>query len=113
MASALYEADLFSAAAARDAITVRTRFNALKKTTATGILLMLFFGYLGAHRFYAGRTVSGAAMLSITATSLATLGTDYSMVGLLIVGIWGLVDCWKLPQMIAAYNRSLMISLGH
>jgi len=113
MPGSLYAADLYSAETARDEITVRVRYEALKKTTPTAMLLILFFGFLGAHRFYAGRTSSGATMLSLTATSLATLGTAYSICGLITVAVWGMIDAIRMPQLIAAYNRSLMISLGH
>jgi len=111
--STLYAADLFSAASARDDITVRTRYNAQKKTLLIGATLMVLFGYLGAHRFYAGRMGSGAAQSLITMVSLAALGTWYSVFGMAAVGLWGLCDALLLPKMIADYNQRLMISLGH
>jgi TM2 domain-containing membrane protein YozV len=113
MSSTPYAADLYSAETARDAITVKTRYDALKRTTPTALLLILFFGFLGAHRFYAGRMGSGAAMLHVTAVSAALFGSVYSLFGFAIVGIWLLIDAYRLPQLIAAYNRSLLISLGH
>jgi len=45
-------------------------------------LLAWFVGPLGVHRFYAGRTGSGFAMLLISLT----------LVGLFVTGIWALVD---------------------
>jgi TM2 domain-containing membrane protein YozV len=113
MSSTPYAADLYSSETARDAISVKIRYDALKRTTPTALLLILFFGFLGAHRFYAGRMGSGAAMLVITATSAALFGTPYSVCGFVFVGVWGLIDAYRLPQLIAAYNRSLLISLGH
>jgi TM2 domain-containing membrane protein YozV len=113
MPSTLYDVDLYSAEAARDAIAVRVRYEARKKTTAAAVLLVVFFGLLGAHRFYAGRMGSGAAMLLLTATSLATLGSAYGVAGLVGVAVWSLIDAFRLPQLIGSYNRSLMISLGH
>ena len=45
-------------------------------------LLAFFFGTLGIHRFYLGRTGSGIAMLVMTCT----------VVGMLITGPWAFVD---------------------
>lgn len=45
-------------------------------------LLCFFIGLFGAHRFYAGKTGSGVAMLVLS----------LSLVGLVVTGIWALVD---------------------
>ncbi len=45
-------------------------------------LLCFFLGPFGAHRFYAGRVGSGVAMLILTLT----------IVGVVVTGIWALVD---------------------
>lgn len=45
-------------------------------------LLCLFLGVFGTHRFYAGKNGSGVAMLVLT----------LSMVGVVVTGIWALVD---------------------
>ena len=45
-------------------------------------ILAFFFGTLGIHRFYLGRTGSGIAMLVLTCT----------IVGLLVTGLWALID---------------------
>lgn len=46
-------------------------------------LLCFFFGFLGAHRFYAGKTGSGIAMLILSIT----------VIGLIVSGIWSIIDC--------------------
>jgi TM2 domain-containing membrane protein YozV len=52
-----------------------------KNRTAT-FLFAFFLGTLGIHRFYVGKTGSGIAMLLLT----------LSLFGLLITGIWALID---------------------
>lgn len=56
------------------------------KSWVVALLLCLFLGGFGAHRFYVGKTVSGITMLLITLL-LGWLG-----IGLLITGIWAFVD---------------------
>lgn len=56
------------------------------KSWIAALLLCLFLGGFGAHRFYVGKNGSAVAMLLIT-LFLGWLG-----VGLLICGIWALVD---------------------
>ncbi len=52
------------------------------KSLTTTILLALFLGIWGAHRFYAGRTGSAIAMLLLS----------ISIIGLMITSIWAFVD---------------------
>lgn len=54
----------------------------LTKSVAIYFLLLWFFGLLGAHRFYAGKTGSGIAMLLLT----------ISVFGIIITAIWWLID---------------------
>jgi len=56
--------------------------NISNKSLTTTILLALFLGIWGAHRFYAGKTGSAIAMLLLS----------LSMVGLMITSIWAFVD---------------------
>lgn len=57
------------------------------KSRVTFVLLGLFFGCLGVHNFYAGYSGKGAAQLIIT----ICLGWVFG-VGLLITGIWALIE---------------------
>lgn len=57
------------------------------RSWVAALLLCLFLGGLGAHRFYVGKTGSGVAMLLIT----ILLGWVFGL-GLLITGIWAIID---------------------
>jgi len=54
----------------------------LAKSVVVYFLLLWFFGLLGAHRFYAGKTGSAVLMLILTCT----------VFGILVTSIWWLVD---------------------
>lgn len=52
------------------------------KSRTVGLLLALFLGHFGAHRFYTGKPGSAVVMLILTLT----------FVGMIISVIWALVD---------------------
>ena len=66
-----------------------------EKSKGVAYLLWLLFGWLGVHRFYAGRTGSGLAQLLVVAVSV---------VGLAVTIIWWLIDAFLIPDMINQHN---------
>jgi len=53
-----------------------------KKSRTSAFLLSFFLGIFGAHRFYVGKGGSAVAMLLLS----------ISFIGLIISGVWNLVD---------------------
>ncbi len=81
----------------QEKLLVEQRITNEARNIVVAYLLLIFFGLLGAHRFYMGRTGSGVAMLILTVT----------MVGLPITVIWAFVDLFLLPG-IAREERDAM-----
>lgn len=88
-------------------------YDANRKSVGVAYLLWLFLGGAGAHRFYAGKTGSGIAMLVLT-----VLGVILSIVGvgfllLFAVGIWAIVDAFLIPGWIRNTNMLLATALSN
>lgn len=57
-----------------------------EKKILPAFLLCTFFGGIGVHRFYVGKTGSGIAMLLLT----------LSFIGIIISGPWALIDWFMI-----------------
>lgn len=73
-------------------------FEANEKSKGVAYLLWLVFGWLGVHRFYAGKTGSGLAQLLLT----------LSAVGFVVTFVWWIVDAFKIPEMINEHNLGVI-----
>lgn len=71
-----------------------------EKSLAAGYLLLVFFGLLGAHRFYYGYKGTAITQLVLTLLSLVTFGITG-----IAVGIWLLIDIYFVYQYNEAHNR--------
>jgi len=69
-------------------------FERNEKSKGKAYLLWLLFGWLGVHRFYAGKTGSGLAQLLLS----------LSVIGLGATILWWLVDAFLIPGMINEHN---------
>ena len=67
---------------ARRIINLIKNMNSSTRSKTTALLLVIFFGVFGVHRFYAGRVVTGVIQLLLT----------MSLVGILITSPWALID---------------------
>jgi TM2 domain-containing membrane protein YozV len=88
-------------------------YDANRKSVGVAYLLWLFLGGAGGHRFYAGKTGSGIAMLILT-----VLGVILSIVGvgfllLFAVGVWAIVDAFLIPGWIRNTNMLLAATLSN
>ena len=65
-----------------------------QKSTGVAYLLWFFVGGFGGHRFYLGKTGTAVAQLLITVVGLFTL------IPLIITGIWLVVDAFLIPAIV-------------
>ena len=87
-------------------------FESRKKSIGVAYLIWLFFAGFGAHRFYAGRTASGLAMLLLSVAGWIMVLFFFNFFVLGAYGIWVIVDAFLIPGMISDYNTRLATELG-
>ncbi|MCJ9427845.1 TM2 domain-containing protein [Kordiimonas marina] len=88
------------------------QFQARRKSVGIAYLLWFFLGSLGIHRFYAGQTGTGVAMLVLFVLSTILLVVGVGLVGLFVLGIWLFVDIFLIPGMVERYNGDLLSSVS-
>lgn len=77
-------------------------FEAHRKSTSASYLLWFFLGFLGAHRFYLGRTGSGIAQLLMC----------LSVIGIIPLAFWWVIDAFRIPDMVRDENLDTIRKLG-
>ncbi|MBU1307357.1 MAG: TM2 domain-containing protein [Alphaproteobacteria bacterium] len=80
-----------------------------KKSLVAAYVLWFFLGYVGAHRFYLGRPLSGFVMLALSAVTLLLSFVSFGILGFLwfVVGLWWLVDALLIPGLAADRNSRI------
>jgi len=86
---------------------IKQRVTNEAKSIGAAYLLWLFLGGLGGHRFYLGRTGSGALMLVLLIIGLVTSVIGIGAILLIIVGIWALIDAFLIPGMVAKQKEDV------
>jgi|GEM_PF-6522536 TM2 domain-containing membrane protein YozV len=66
-----------------------------RPSKSAAYVLCVFFGVLGAHRFYLGDRKTGAAMLAIGIT----------IIGLPVTAAWAIADLFRIPAMIRQHDE--------
>ena len=88
------------------------RFEANKKSVLVAYLFLVFFGWFGVHRFYAGKTNSAIIMLCIFLFSWPLLAAGLvGLLGFIALATWCFVDLFLLHGLITKYNNALVVEL--
>lgn len=80
-----------------------------KKSLIAAYVLWFFLGYVGAHRFYLGRPLSGLIMLALSGVTLVLTLVSFGVLGFLwfAVGLWWLIDALLIPGMVSGSNSRI------
>lgn len=80
-----------------------------KKSLLVAYLLWFFLGYVGAHRFYLGRPLSGFIMFAFSGVVLLLSLVSFGLLGFLwaLVGLWWLIDALLIPGIAAGRNSDI------
>ncbi|MET3924032.1 TM2 domain-containing protein [Devosia sp. 2618] len=80
-----------------------------KKSLLVAYLLWALLGYVGAHRFYLGRPVSGIIMLALSAVTLVLTFVSFGLLGFLwfAVALWWLIDALLIPGIVGRSNSRI------
>ncbi|MGP4038564.1 TM2 domain-containing protein [Gracilibacillus sp. D59] len=70
-----------------------------ERSLVIAYLLWFFFGQIGVHRFYTGRTGSGIAQLLLGVVGWATTWILIGWIPLVVLWIWLFVDIFLIPAM--------------
>ncbi|NIJ24393.1 TM2 domain-containing protein [Sphingomonas japonica] len=87
-------------------------YAANRKSIRVAAALWLVLGGLGAHRFYLGRTLSGALQAMLFVLGWATLIIVIGGVALAAWFLWWLADLAMLPGMVRAHNGDLAAAIA-
>ena len=88
------------------------QYDANKKSVLISYLLWFFFGWLGGHRFYLGKSGSAIALLLLTLTGAITSWFFIGFLILLVPAIWLTVDAFLIPGMVRDTNNNLIQMLA-
>jgi TM2 domain-containing membrane protein YozV len=77
-------------------------FEAHRKSKGASYLLWFFLGFLVAHGFYLGRTGTGIAQLLVC----------LSVIGIIPLAFWWLIDAFRIPDMVRDQNMETIRMLG-
>jgi len=91
----------------------RAQYEANKLSLGTAFIFLIFLGYLGAHRFYMGRTATAITLLCCTLLSLLLMFVLIGFFTIWISAIWIFVDIFLISEIVRQHNASLAAKLFH
>ena len=95
----------------QEQILVEQRVTNQSQSVGVAYLLLIFLGGLGIHRFYLGKTGTGAAMLILSILGWLTLAIVIGAAFLIVVGIWWIVDLFLIPGMVETQRQAVRQSI--
>ena len=84
------------------------RYDANKKSVLLAYLIWFFLGMFGLHRLYLGKITSGLVMLVFSLLSWALTLVLIGYLGLVVVGLWWLIDALLIPGITRDANERLI-----
>lgn len=76
-------------------------YDAMSKTPVLAYILWFFLGFLGAHRLYSDRVLSG--LLQLVVHGIGWLTTPI-LIGWVFIAIWWVIDAFLIPGWIRDHN---------
>jgi TM2 domain-containing membrane protein YozV len=84
------------------------RYQANAKSIVIAYLLWFFLGFLGVHRFYLGRVVSGVFMLALWGIGTGLVAILIGWLFLIPWAIWWFLDLFLIPGMTQSENNAVV-----
>jgi TM2 domain-containing membrane protein YozV len=101
----------------QDLMLVEQRVANDSKSVGLAYVLWFFFGFLGGHRFYLGKTGSAVLILCLSLIGLLLSIVFVGYFLLIFVGIWVLIDAFLIPGIARrdkeALRAQLIAELAH
>jgi TM2 domain-containing membrane protein YozV len=83
------------------------QYDALSKSAVLAYILWFFLGFLGAHRLYSARVLSGVLQLTVHGIGWLTTPILVGWVFIAVWAIWWVIDAFLIHGWIRDYNLGI------